>query len=212
MINFARNFAVLRKKMGISQEQLAEKCGVSRSALAKWEAGNTIPDVYHICNAAMIFGVTVDELLKGEIDHTTDNTMDAVYDKLNEMQSVILAAIEKKETEFDLYTKYCQMCNKRANDGEFFEIDEKAEGFYEYGVERAEVGNYSEAVELLEEALTYGVVSAVDVLMSIHNDILDILAGDCNKSQYWSYRLKVAQKMQAYGKIVEEEINKGKVF
>lgn len=212
MMNFARNFTALRKKMGISQEQLAEKCGVSRSALAKWEAGNTIPDVYHICNAAKIFGVTVDELLNGKMDPVTDNTMDAVYDKLNEMQRVILAAIEKRGTEFDLYTEYCQMRNERAIGDEVFEIEEKAEAFYVYGIERAEEGHYSEAVALLEEALTYGAVRAADVLMSIHNDILDLIASEQNDSKYWSYRLEVAQKMQAYGKIVEEEITNGNVF
>ena len=38
----------LRKKMGISQEELAEKLGVSRQSVSRWEVGSALPDALHM--------------------------------------------------------------------------------------------------------------------------------------------------------------------
>lgn len=54
----------LRKKAGLSQEALAEKLGVSRQAVSKWETGEAIPDVSKIILLAELFAVTTDYLLK----------------------------------------------------------------------------------------------------------------------------------------------------
>ena len=60
------NLVMLRNTLGLSQEEVAEKIGISRQAYAKWEKGVTIPDVEK-CNAlAKIYGVTVDGLLNFE--------------------------------------------------------------------------------------------------------------------------------------------------
>lgn len=57
-----------RKQAGLSQEQLSEKLGVSRSAVAKWEADNGIPDVYNLKAISGLLNVTVDYLLDdGEV-------------------------------------------------------------------------------------------------------------------------------------------------
>jgi len=53
----------IRKEYGFSQEQLAEKLSVSRSAVAKWEAGNGMPDVDNLKALAQLFNVSVDYLL-----------------------------------------------------------------------------------------------------------------------------------------------------
>ncbi|MGN1050762.1 MAG: helix-turn-helix domain-containing protein, partial [Acutalibacteraceae bacterium] len=55
-----------RKKSGLSQEELAEKVGVSRQAVSKWERAEASPDTDNLILLAQIYGVTVDELLKGE--------------------------------------------------------------------------------------------------------------------------------------------------
>lgn len=52
-----------RKRCELSQEQLAEKMAVSRSAVAKWEAGNGLPDVDNLKALAQLLNVSVDELL-----------------------------------------------------------------------------------------------------------------------------------------------------
>ncbi len=52
-----------RKRAGLSQEQLAEKMGVSRSAVAKWETGNGIPDIDNLKILSRLLGVTIDYLV-----------------------------------------------------------------------------------------------------------------------------------------------------
>ena len=57
-----------RKQCGLSQEQLAEKMTVSRSAVAKWEANNGLPDVENLKALAQLLNVSVDYLLDdGEV-------------------------------------------------------------------------------------------------------------------------------------------------
>lgn len=56
-----------RKKNGWSQEELAEKIGVSRQAVSKWESAGSIPDLQKIIQLAAVFGVSTDYLLKDEI-------------------------------------------------------------------------------------------------------------------------------------------------
>ena len=60
------NLAMLRNMHGFSQEELAEKINISRQAYAKWERGDTIPDVEKCSRLAEIFGVSIDSLVKTE--------------------------------------------------------------------------------------------------------------------------------------------------
>ena len=52
----------LRRRMGLSQEQLAERIGVSRQAISKWESGQSTPDLDKLLALSQCFGVTMDEL------------------------------------------------------------------------------------------------------------------------------------------------------
>lgn len=54
----------LRKKQGMSQEELAEKLGVSRQSVSKWEGAQSTPDLNRILQLAEIFSVSTDTLLK----------------------------------------------------------------------------------------------------------------------------------------------------
>ena len=58
------NLVMLRRLNGYSQEQLAEKIGISRQAYAKWESGATIPDVEKCGLLAEVYGTTIDSLIK----------------------------------------------------------------------------------------------------------------------------------------------------
>lgn len=58
----------LRKKEGWSQEQLAEKVGVSRQSISKWESAQSIPDMNKILVLAEIFNVSIDFLLKDDME------------------------------------------------------------------------------------------------------------------------------------------------
>lgn len=55
----------LRKEKGISQEELAEKVGVSRQAVSKWESKQSTPDLDKVIILSEYFGVTTDYLLRG---------------------------------------------------------------------------------------------------------------------------------------------------
>ncbi|MCR5795204.1 MAG: helix-turn-helix domain-containing protein [Solobacterium sp.] len=58
------NLALLRRLYGYSQEEIAEKIGISRQAYSKWELGSTIPDVEKCSLLAEVYGTTVDSLIK----------------------------------------------------------------------------------------------------------------------------------------------------
>ena len=57
------NISRLRNVTGYSQEEVAEKIGISRQAYAKWEKGETIPDVERCQKLAELYGVTIDSLI-----------------------------------------------------------------------------------------------------------------------------------------------------
>ena len=65
---FADKVIRLRKRNGWSQEELAEKMNVSRQAVSKWEAAQTVPDLQKLLQLAALFGVTTDYLLKDELE------------------------------------------------------------------------------------------------------------------------------------------------
>jgi AbrB family looped-hinge helix DNA binding protein len=60
------NLLTLRSLYGYSQEEIAEKIGISRQAYAKWESGATIPDIEKCQRLAQVYGVTIDSLVKTE--------------------------------------------------------------------------------------------------------------------------------------------------
>ena len=60
------NLVQLRKLNSLTQEDLAEKVGVSRQAIAKWESGETTPDIEKSRILADVFGVTLDDLVNYE--------------------------------------------------------------------------------------------------------------------------------------------------
>ncbi len=64
----------LRKKLGYTQEELAEKLNVSRQSISKWESAQSIPDITKIMEMARIFSVSTDYLLKDEIEHIDGQT------------------------------------------------------------------------------------------------------------------------------------------
>jgi transcriptional regulator with XRE-family HTH domain len=65
-MTFAEKLKNIRKQAGMSQEQLAEKLGVSRQAVTKWETDAGIPDIENMMAISALFEISIDELLSNE--------------------------------------------------------------------------------------------------------------------------------------------------
>lgn len=63
-VEIAQRLAALRREKGYSQEELAERLGLSRQAVSKWERAESSPDIGNIVALAKLYGVSVDELLR----------------------------------------------------------------------------------------------------------------------------------------------------
>lgn len=77
-----------RKKKGLSQEAVAEKLGVSRQTISKWETDETLPDIRQSKRLAVLYGLTLDELIEfdlevREIQEAIDHTREEVSDKID---------------------------------------------------------------------------------------------------------------------------------
>lgn len=64
-MEIANRLVTMRKEAGFSQEELAEKVGVSRQAISNWERGESSPDTDNLIMLAHIYHKTVDEILTG---------------------------------------------------------------------------------------------------------------------------------------------------
>ena len=61
---FSEKLQILRKNKGYTQEALADKLGVSRQAVAKWESGQIYPDISNLIQISNLMSVSVDYLVK----------------------------------------------------------------------------------------------------------------------------------------------------
>lgn len=77
---FSENLKQLRAKANLSQERLAEKLGVSRQAVTKWECGTGTPDLENVAAVAALFSVSIDELLNG----TSSSPGSSLYESITE--------------------------------------------------------------------------------------------------------------------------------
>lgn len=65
-MEFHEKLQTLRKEQGLTQEQLAEKLYVSRTAVSKWESGKGYPNIESLKSISAVFGVSIDDLLSGK--------------------------------------------------------------------------------------------------------------------------------------------------
>jgi len=68
--SLGKRIQAARKRLGLTQEQLAEKLGVSGQAVSKWESDISCPDITALPMLSDIFGISVDELLRGQEKQT----------------------------------------------------------------------------------------------------------------------------------------------
>jgi len=63
----AKHLAYLRKKCGLTQEELAEAIGVSRQAVSHWECGAAMPDVAVLLELSKLYEMTINEILESDV-------------------------------------------------------------------------------------------------------------------------------------------------
>ena len=67
-----------RKNKGLSQEMVAEKLGVSRQTISKWETDETLPDIRQSKNLAVLYGLSLDELIDWDGDRNLQEIQEAI--------------------------------------------------------------------------------------------------------------------------------------
>ena len=87
-MNLGNNLFQARKKIGLSQEIVAEKLGVSRQTISKWETEETVPDIYQSKKLAKLYQLTLDELIEFDVD-------------VKEIEEMIKNTDKKKEAKID---------------------------------------------------------------------------------------------------------------
>lgn len=88
-IKTANRLYELRKKKGLSQEALAEKLGISRQSVSKWERAESSPDTDNLIALAKLYGVSLDDLLLGE-EKEEKPTEDQTFQESGEDEADIL--------------------------------------------------------------------------------------------------------------------------
>jgi len=81
-IRFSENITALRKSKKVTQEQLANFCGVTKASVSKWETKQSMPDVFLLPRLASFFGVTVDELIGYEA-YLAKEQIQKIYEELS---------------------------------------------------------------------------------------------------------------------------------
>jgi len=89
----AETIVQLRKQAGWSQEELADKLGVSRQAISKWESAQSVPDLNRILEMSRLFGVSTDILLKDDLgpDFISENPPTELNDTDEPLRKVTMA-------------------------------------------------------------------------------------------------------------------------
>ena len=72
-----------RGELGISQEELAERVYVSRQTVSNWETGKTYPDIHSLLLLGTVFNVSLDQLIKGDVEIMKKEVKETDIKKLN---------------------------------------------------------------------------------------------------------------------------------
>ena len=77
-----------RTQMNISQEELAEKIYVTRQSISNWENGKTYPDIHSLLLLSSLFDISLDQLVKGDIEIMKDLIKKEEIEKMNRYGSI----------------------------------------------------------------------------------------------------------------------------
>lgn len=113
-MNLGNNLFNARKKSGLSQEDVAEKLGVSRQTISKWETDETLPDIQQAKRLALLYNLSLDELISfdmdvKELEEAIKNTSEEAQNKIDWTtlwsKKYPILAVYQKEVETNFYAK-----------------------------------------------------------------------------------------------------------
>lgn len=210
-MNFCKNFVTLRRVHGYTQETIAEKCGVSRQAIAKWEAGASLPDMYKLMDIAKLFDVSMDDLVCGNCFSGLD-ALPALMDEMKAMRSKldeIGARIPCDDQEDELYQNYLDTL-EYPNDSELEEWALILGNIIEIIKEYQESG-YEKAWDIIIQLIVLERGTFPEVLSHLY-DLASVLyeeyspVGTEKDTRYLDFIEDVANIMPAWSKILKHEI------
>ena len=225
-MNFAQNFISLRRIYGLTQETVSEELGVSRQAFAKWEGGNSVPDIYILLDIASLFDVSLDDLIRERFD--TPGKLKEISKRHNESgfeNTTInpdkikqdLKDINNETEEFGdfLYKEYLKNIKR-----EDLTVDEI--GYYQFYLKKElETGNYIEALKLCNKCMSLGHGTAYNVFDMVNifacmlkdnyynHDLYPYEIGkglEDEREEYICEMRNLAEHMEAYSQIILAEM------
>lgn len=103
---------LLRKQNGYSQEQLADKLGIARQTLSKWENGQAVPELSNLISLSNLYGITIDRIVKEDDECNLSLCKNASMD-INKIIEFLLVA--KKNT-YAAANNKIDSCRKNSHD------------------------------------------------------------------------------------------------
>ena len=140
-IEIANRLVELRKKSGLSQEELADKLGISRQSVSKWERAESSPDTDNLICLAKIYGVSLDELL------SSDQEVEEIAKDKKEQLKEDLKTIEKHLEEKD--------------------EDDKEEKHKEYRPEWKKRQKIFTIIGIIDFSLVIAIVAIVHIILTV---------------------------------------------
>lgn len=105
-MNLCEKLQILRKKNGLSQEELAEKLGISRQAVSKWESGQSAPDLNKLILISKLYNVTIDSLVKDSDEFDLiQNSGDDNREKVDNKKTQVVLNFNSSSVEYEYKSK-----------------------------------------------------------------------------------------------------------
>lgn len=132
-MNLGSSLFNARKRSGLSQEEVAEKLGVSRQTISKWETDETLPDIRQSKRLAVLYHLSLDELIEfdadlKEIERVIEDTGEAIHKKVDWTKAwgkkyPVLLTYQQHVTIKDYSTPLREMLNRLKEEYGYSELD-----------------------------------------------------------------------------------------
>lgn len=132
-MNLGSSLFNARKRSGLSQEEVAEKLGVSRQTISKWETDETLPDIRQSKRLAVLYHLSLDELIEfdadlKEIERVIEDTGEEIHKKVDWTKAwgkkyPVLLTYQQHVTIKDYSTPLREMLNRLKEEYGYSELD-----------------------------------------------------------------------------------------